>query len=201
VLSSERDSRQHCVGDCRNGAKSLSPARYKWGLFLYTSYLHLTHQLPPIYSTVWTFKQGISINFIHSFILYVPLEGRRAMRLHFVFPVLLALVAFCGCAYNVDGNGSNITYVGSPRHMLDTIQPMMDIGEQYIQAQTNQEFNVGMVSVEAYQCSAEQPCLDGSCCNIKGNLHLLPICPNPTHPLRPMRISTRALQKLMCIQL
>jgi hypothetical protein len=55
---------------------------------------------------------------------------------------------------------------------------MMDIGEQYIQAQTNEEFNVGMVSVEAHQCSAEQPCLDGSCCNIKGNLHLLPICPN-----------------------
>jgi hypothetical protein len=99
------------------------------------------------------------------------------MRLRYVFPVLLALVAFCGCAYNVDGNGSDIMYVGSPRHMLDAIQPMMDIEEQYIQAQTNEDFNIGLVSVDAHQCSAEQPCLDGSCCNIKGNLHLLPICP------------------------
>jgi hypothetical protein len=123
------------------------------------------------------------------------------MRLRYVFPVLLALLAFCGYAYNVDGNGSDITYVGSPRHMLDAIPPMMDIGEQYIQAQTNEEFNVGLVSVEAHQCNAEQPCLDGSCCNIKGNLHLPPSAPTPTHHLRAMWISTRALQKLMRIRL
>jgi hypothetical protein len=180
ALSSERDSRQHCVGDCRNGAKGLSPALYKWGFFIY----QLSSPHPPapshlLYRLPEPPKQGIPINFIHSFVLYNPLEVHRAMRLRYVFPVLLALVAFCGCAYNVDGNGSSITYVGSPRHMLDAVQPMMDIGEQYIQAQTNEEFNVGSVSVDAHQCSAEQPCLDGSCCNTKGNLHLLPICPNP----------------------
>jgi hypothetical protein len=123
------------------------------------------------------------------------------MLLRYIFPFLLALVAFCGYAYNADGNGSNITYVGSPRHMLDPIQPVMDIGGQYIQAQTSEDLSVGFVSAGAHQCSAEQPCLDGSCCNIKGNLYLPLSAPTPTHHLRAMRVSTRALQKPMCIQL
>jgi GH18 family chitinase len=106
------------------------------------------------------------------------------MRLSYIFPLTLALVAFCGYAYNIDGAGSNVTYVGSPRHMLDAIQPTMDIEEQYIQAQTNENFDVGLISTEHQQCSAEKPCLDGSCCNANGKLHLRPCILAPTYDIQ-----------------
>jgi hypothetical protein len=57
ALSSERDFRQHCVANCRNGAKGLSPALYKWGLFLYTAISDLlTSSLPPTLPSARTSK-------------------------------------------------------------------------------------------------------------------------------------------------
>jgi hypothetical protein len=78
ALSSERDSRQHFVGDCRNRAKGLSPALYKWGLFLYTSYLHLTHQLPPTFSTVCP-NQTRPLHQLHPLVFPIR-TSRRASR-------------------------------------------------------------------------------------------------------------------------
>ena len=97
------------------------------------------------------------------------------MRLSYIFPFLLALFAFCAYASDIHRTGSNITYVGSPRHMLDAIQPMMEIEEQYIQAQTDEIFKVGLATIGYHQCSAAEPCLDGSCCNTKGKSYLPPI--------------------------
>lgn len=90
------------------------------------------------------------------------------MRLFKFSPISFGLVALCSHALSVDVVAPNETYIGSPRHMLDPVQPMMVMEEQYINAQTNTYRDVGSAFAMDPQCSADKPCLDGSCCNQQG---------------------------------
>ncbi|KAH6644816.1 glycoside hydrolase superfamily [Boeremia exigua] len=84
------------------------------------------------------------------------------MRLSFIASAFIGLAA---CSSPSAGD-SDLALFGAPRHNLDGVLPVLDIEEQYIRSQTDG-------SVKAFggtnlQCSAANPCPDGSCCNSQG---------------------------------
>lgn len=91
------------------------------------------------------------------------------MRLRPAFSsAFLGLTALCGLASGGEPE-SNLSLYGAPRHNLDPVLPILDMEEKYIRSQTD-------VSVTAFgdtelQCSASNPCPDGSCCNDQGMLN------------------------------
>lgn len=65
-------------------------------------------------------------------------------------------------------NGSNLTSFGAPRASLDPVLPVLSIEESYIRAQTDDTTNTVFGVADVLQCSASNPCADGSCCNLQG---------------------------------
>jgi hypothetical protein len=80
------------------------------------------------------------------------------MRLPFLFSTL-GLVAIGGLA-------SNLTYFGAPRLYLDPLLPSLDIAEGYIRQ--SEGIQAAGSSVAAGICSADNPCVLGSCCSKNG---------------------------------
>ena len=86
----------------------------------------------------------------------------------FLFFALLALIAV-----SPSNGDSNLTLFGAPRHSLDGVLPVLDIEEQYIRSQT--DGGIKAFGATDIQCSANNPCPDGSCCNSQGVYVLQPI--------------------------
>ncbi|KAJ4313602.1 hypothetical protein N0V94_006872 [Neodidymelliopsis sp. IMI 364377] len=89
------------------------------------------------------------------------------MFLPFLSLVLLVLTAIGGHAVQPGGD-SNLTFFGAPRASLDGVLPVLSIEEDYILGQTDGVSNKAFGAAGASQCSAANPCADGSCCNSQG---------------------------------
>jgi hypothetical protein len=94
------------------------------------------------------------------------LERRMLTNMRLFFFALLALTSV-GLS-----NGSNLTFFGAPRASLDPVLPVLSIEESYIRAQTDGTTNTVFGAADIPQCSASNPCADGSCCNLQG-MHIL----------------------------
>jgi len=77
--------------------------------------------------------------------------------------IQLGLVAIGGLASSIE---SNLTYFGAPRASLDGVLPVLDIAEGYIRSQTDDGGSA--VGSSHTSCSANNPCILGSCCNRDG---------------------------------
>ncbi|KAJ4402691.1 hypothetical protein N0V91_007066 [Didymella pomorum] len=89
------------------------------------------------------------------------------MRLRPAFSsAFLGLTALCGLASGGEPE-SNLSLYGAPRHNLDPVLPILDIEEKYIRSQT--DVSVTALGGTELQCSASNPCPDGSCCNDQGH--------------------------------
>jgi hypothetical protein len=67
---------------------------------------------------------------------------------------------------------SNLTYFGAPRLYLDPLLPSLDIAEGYIRQ--SEGIQAAGSSVAAGLCSADNPCVLGSCCSKDGQCGYLP---------------------------
>ncbi|KAF2621430.1 glycoside hydrolase family 18 protein, partial [Macroventuria anomochaeta] len=84
------------------------------------------------------------------------------MRLS-LFSALLALTAV-----GPSNGNSNLTFFGAPRASLDGVLSVLSIEEDYILRQTDSVSNTSFGAAGPLQCSASNPCADGSCCNSQG---------------------------------
>jgi len=78
---------------------------------------------------------------------------------------LLGLTALCGFVSGGEPE-NNLALYGAPRHNLEPVLPILDIEEKYIRSQT--DGGVTALGGTDLQCSASNPCPDGSCCNNQG---------------------------------
>lgn len=88
------------------------------------------------------------------------------MRLLVSTFALLGLTTTGGHAFS--GGESNLSLFGAPRASLDGVLPVLSIEEDYIRAQTDGISNKAFGATGGGQCSASNPCADGSCCNSQG---------------------------------
>ena len=80
-------------------------------------------------------------------------------------PSLIQLgLAIGGLASSIE---SNLTYFGAPRATLDGVLPVLDIAESYIRSQ-NHDGSSAIGFTGDGSCSANNPCILGSCCNRNG---------------------------------
>jgi len=92
-----------------------------------------------------------------------------------------------GAASNVE---SNLTYFGTPRLYLDGVLPTLDIAEGYIRE--SQGIQAAGTEFET-SCSADKPCLLGSCCNKDGEYQFNFQC-TALIIFRPLRLPPGALR-------
>jgi hypothetical protein len=89
------------------------------------------------------------------------------MRLPLLLSLLGLLLAVGGHAFSSGAHESNVTYFGAPRFSIGGVLPVFDIAESYIRSQTDgSEEAIGSKGNSG--CSAQNPCLLGSCCNSDG---------------------------------
>jgi hypothetical protein len=82
---------------------------------------------------------------------------------------LLGLLIAVGGHASSSDHESNLTYFGAPRYSIEGVLPVFDIAESYIRSQTDgSETAIGANGNGG--CSAQNPCLLGSCCNSDGML-------------------------------
>ncbi|KAF1914807.1 hypothetical protein BDU57DRAFT_549890 [Ampelomyces quisqualis] len=103
------------------------------------------------------------------------------MRLPLCLSLLGLLLAIGGHGSSSSAHDSNVTYFGAPRFSIEGVLPVFDIAESYIRSQTDDSVKA-IGSKGNGGCSAQNPCLLGSCCNSDGQCGYRPEHCSPSDP-------------------